>query len=495
MRAFSRAHDAEPDGFRQAQDAEADVRAYSQAHDAEPHGRAPRQAHDAETDGRAPRQAQDAERDGRAPRQAQDAGRRRVGRRGVLAAGIGAAGIGAGLAGGMAIGATRDDAAGASRPVVYPFHGAHQAGIVTPAQDRLHFASFDVTTRSRSELITLLQAWTDAAARMTQGLPAGSLGPTSGSYEAPPDDTGEAIGLPAAGLTITFGFGPSLFADARGRDRFKIKSSRPVALQPLPHFPGDQLEPERSDGDLCVQACADDPQVAVHAIRNLARIGFGTVALRWSQLGFGRTSSTSTSQATPRNLFGFKDGTANLKAERPGQVDDHVWVPRGADPRADWLAGGSYLIARRITMNIEVWDRSSLREQEFVVGRTKAEGAPLSGGGEFTPPDFAVTGDGGKPLIPTDSHVRVAHPTLNHGAQMLRRGYNFFDGSTRLGRMDAGLFFLAYVTDPRTHYIPIQTKVARDGMAEYVQHTGSAIFAVPAGIAPGGYIGQQLFEA
>jgi deferrochelatase/peroxidase EfeB len=303
------------------------------------------------------------------------------------------------------------------------------------------------------------------------------------------------MGLPASGLTITFGFGPSLFLDDHGRDRFGINNHRPKALQRLPHFPGDQLDPERSDGDLCVQACADDPQVAVHAIRNLARIGFGTVALRWSQLGFGRTSSTSTSQATPRNLFGFKDGTANLKAEQPRQVDDHVWVPSGADRRADWLAGGSYMITRRINMSIEVWDRTSLREQENVVGRTKAEGAPLSGGGEFTRPDFTIKGRGEQPLIATDSHVRVAHPSMNNGVQMLRRGYNFFDGSTRLGRMDAGLFFIAYVTDPRTHYIPVQTKVSRDAMAEYVQHTGSAIFAVPPGVRRGEYVGQRLFEA
>ena len=72
----------------------------------------------------------------------------------------------------------------------------------------------------------------------------------------------------------------------------------------------------------------------MHAIRNLARIGFGTVAVRWAQLGYGRTSSTSTSQATPRNLIGFKDGTANLKAEDTDDIDKFVWVARGRRPRA-----------------------------------------------------------------------------------------------------------------------------------------------------------------
>jgi deferrochelatase/peroxidase EfeB len=418
-----------------------------------------------------------------------------VSRRGLLgAAGIGLAGIAAGAAGAHRNSAdARPAAETALGSKTYPFHGAHQAGIITPAQDRLHFAAFDVTTDSRQQLIQLLKDWTLAAARMTQGLGAGELGPTSGPYGAPPDDTGEAIGLPPSGLTITFGFGPSLFRKVAD-DRFGIAARQPAALERLPHFPGDNLDPDKSDGDLCIQTCADDPQVAVHAVRNLARIAFGRAAIRWSQLGFGRTSSTSTSQATPRNLFGFKDGTMNLKAEDPQAIEEHVWVPSGADAKAGWLAGGSYLVARRINMTIEIWDRQPLREQERVIGRTKAEGAPLSGGGEFSQPDFTMKGRGDEPLVATDAHVRMVHSDNNGGVKMLRRGYNFVDGSNGLGRMDAGLFFLAFVRDPRTHYIPIQTKIGRgDAMSEYLQHTGSALFAIPPGIAPGEFIGQALF--
>jgi deferrochelatase/peroxidase EfeB len=421
-----------------------------------------------------------------------------VSRRGLLgaAAGAGVAGLGLGAAA-MAYGSSAS--AGSAEPAPHPvdrayaFYGDHQAGIVTPAQDRLHFAAFDVITDDRDELISLLRDWTAASARMTQGLDAGEMGATSGSYDAPPDDTGEAIGLPPSGLTITFGFGPGLFRSA-GKDRFGLADRQPAALRRLPHFPGDNLDPAKSDGDLCIQACADDPQVAVHAIRNLARIGFGRASVRWSQLGFGRTSSTSTAQSTPRNLFGFKDGTANLKAEETATIDEHVWVPSGADAKADWLAGGSYLVARRINMTIETWDRQSLREQEDVIGRTKAEGAPLSGGSEFSEPDFALAGRGDLPLIPKNSHVALVHPDANGGARMLRRGYNFVDGSTGLGRLDAGLFFLAYVVDPRTHFIPIQTKIGiGDAMSEYLQHTGSALFAVPPGVQLGEYVGQSLF--
>jgi deferrochelatase/peroxidase EfeB len=406
-------------------------------------------------------------------------------------AGAGAAAGAAGFAGGIGTArAAGDDPA--ARDDRYSFHGRHQAGIVTPAQDRVHFAAFDVTATSRAELLMLLRAWTDAAAAMTQGRPVGDGVPLP--YDAPPADSGEATGLPPGRLTLTFGFGPSLFRDAEGRDRFGLADRQPRALRRLPHFPADALEPRRSDGDLCVQACADDPQVAVHAIRNLSRIAFGTAALRWSQLGFGRTSSTSTSQATPRNLFGFKDGTANLKAEDPANVAEHVWVARGDDAGADWLADGSYLVARRINMSIETWDRTSLREQESLVGRDRAEGAPLSGGTEFTEPDLELTGRGGRPLVAPDSHVRLAHPSQNNGARMLRRGYNFTDGNDELGRLDAGLFFLAYVRDPDTQYIPMQTKLSReDGLMEYLRHTGSALFAVPPGVRPGGFLGEGLF--
>ncbi|MBW9214898.1 deferrochelatase/peroxidase EfeB [Mumia sp. zg.B53] len=414
--------------------------------------------------------------------------RRGISRRGLIgggaALGVGAAAVGFGAGRGTAVETERAGAAAA-----YSLYGAHQPGIVTPVQDRLHFATFDVTTDSRAALVDMLRAWTDAAARMMHGDGAGPSGPTSGDYDAPPDDTGEAIDLPPSRLTLTFGFGASLFDD-----RFGLSGRRPAALDPLPHFPGDNLRPERSEGDLCVQACADDPQVAVHAIRNLARIGFGTVGMRWSQLGFGKTSTTTRDEATPRNLFGFKDGTMNVKSDDRDALADHVWV--GEDADQPWMAGGSYLVARRITMTIETWDRQSLREQERVVGRTKSEGAPLSGGVERDQPDFARAGREGKPLVDPAAHVRIAHPDHNGGVQMLRRGYNFVDGSSDIGRMDAGLFFLAYVVDPATHFVPVQMRLATlDDMQEYVQHTGSGLFAIPPGVRRGEYVGQGLFSA
>jgi deferrochelatase/peroxidase EfeB len=405
---------------------------------------------------------------------------------------LGGAGV-VGVAGGALVARNAFDSPASAASDAVPFYGANQAGIVTPAQDRLHFVAFDVVTKSRDRLVDMLREWTEAAARMTAGKDAGLIGAVSGIPEAPPDDTGEAIGLPASGLTLTIGFGPSLFRNADGVDRFGLAAKRPEALADLPKFPGDALEAGISGGDLCIQACANDPQVAVHAVRNLARIGFGVVSVRWSQLGFGRTSSTSRSQATPRNLFGFKDGTANLKAEEETLLREWLWAQSADGP--SWMDGGSYAVTRKIRMLVETWDRTSLVEQESIVGRSKGSGAPLGKKDEFDEPDFAVKGDDGEFVVPEVAHVRLAHPDQNNGARLLRRGYNFVDGSDGLGRLNAGLFFIAYQRDPRKQFVPVQLALARnDVMNEYIRHVSSALWACPPGVAEqGDFWGRALF--
>ncbi|MGW0991779.1 iron uptake transporter deferrochelatase/peroxidase subunit [Streptomyces sp. NPDC002523] len=378
--------------------------------------------------------------------------------------------LGAAAAGGaVAMARTGDDATpvAAETGNAVEFHGTHQAGIATPVQDRLHFAAFDVKTDDRDEFVRMLKDWTDAARRMTAGKAVGE-GAFGGLAEAPPDDTGEALGLKPSRLTLTIGFGPGLF------ERFGLQDQRPEALVDLPQFPGDNLDKNRSGGDLCVQACADDPQVAVHAIRNLARIGFGKVVIRWSQLGFGKTSSTTPEAQTPRNLMGFKDGTRNIAGTEPDRLKKFVWVDEKDGSGSDWMAGGSYLVARRIRMHIETWDRTSLQEQEDVFGRDKGEGAPVGKAKERDEPFL-------KAMKP-DAHVRLAHPDSNHGGTILRRGYSFTDGTDGLGRLEAGLFFLAYQRDVRKGFIQIQRNLATDALNEYIQHVGSAVFAVPPGV-------------
>jgi deferrochelatase/peroxidase EfeB len=379
-------------------------------------------------------------------------------RRGLLGAGV--AGGAALAGGGYALG--RSGAEDVPLAQAIPFYGRHQAGIVTEAQDRLHFAAFDLTIGSTDELRDLLREWTRAAAAMTAGRAAG--GPNREQF-APPADTGEAFDLPPSRLTVTFGLGPSLF------ERVDLRRRMPRALRPIPALPGDELDPDRSGGDICVQACADDPQVAFHAVRNLARLARGAAVMRWSQLGFGRTSTTSRAQSTPRNLMGLKDGTNNLRAEDARSIDEHVWV--GSEGPA-WMRGGSYLVARRIRMLIETWDRATLKDQEDTIGRRKYSGALME-------------------AMPRDSHVRLADQTAHHQF-LLRRGYSFTDGmDAGTGQLDAGLFFICFQRDPHEQFVPIQRRLgSNDALNEYIKHTGSALFAVPPGARRGGYVGEAL---
>ncbi|GHO46201.1 iron uptake transporter deferrochelatase/peroxidase subunit [Ktedonospora formicarum] len=410
-----------------------------------------------------------------------------------LLRGAGVAGTGAVLAtGGYTLLQQRDAALSSSvrdhSQETVPFYGPHQAGITTPAQDHLHFATFDLLSPTLSEIRGLMRIWTSAAASMCAGK---SIGEGEFNLQSPPPDTGEAMEHGPSRLTITVGFGPTFFVK-EGRDRFGLAKNRPPALIDIPALPGDALKPEQSGGDLCVQACADNPQVAFHAVRNLTRLARGLAVLRWSQLGFSRTATTSKGQATPRNLMGFKDGTANIKAEDANVVRQFVWASDADGPH--WMAGGSYLVARRIRIHIESWDRDSLLDQEQTIGRHKLNGAPIGGHDEFAPLDLNAKDKDGNPLIPLQSHVRLARG--DDTIKLLRRGYSFTDGMDRVtGELDAGLFFISYQRDPRTQFVPLQTRLGReDALNEYITHTGSALFACPPGMNEGEYFGQSLLQ-
>jgi deferrochelatase/peroxidase EfeB len=267
---------------------------------------------------------------------------------------------------------------------------------------------------------------------------------------------------------------------------------RPTTLRRLPPFRGESLNPDRSDGDLCIQACADDPQVSFHAIHILTRIAADVATLRWSQEGFGRTSATSRSQGTTRNLMGFKDGTDNIRAEDTDAMERFVWVQRGDGP--GWMEGGSYLIVRRIQMLFDVWDATSLEGQERVFGREKESGAPLGERNEYDPVDLSAKRDG-ELVIPANAHIRLASPDYNDDQRILRRGYSYSEppepGS---GQIDAGLLFICFQRDPQRQFVPLQRRLANsDALNHHTLHTASAIFACPPGAKREGFVGEGLF--
>ncbi|GAA4736771.1 iron uptake transporter deferrochelatase/peroxidase subunit [Amnibacterium soli] len=406
-----------------------------------------------------------------------------VGIAGGLAAGAAAgAGVATGVSGGHASAAARttgDETEVVDLTRSHPFYGqAHQAGIETEQQRHTVYMTFDLTSPLASDLQVLLARWSGAIAQLMKGLPIGSVEPDGTSAVA--QDTGEAYGLSPASLTVTVGLGPGVFDD-----RFGLAAKRPKHLAPLPDLPSDQLQKALTGGDLSLQACSDDPQVAYHAIRDLTRMARGVAQTRWTVLGFGRASAGK-GQTTPRNLMGFKDGTRNIKEQ--SEFSEFVWV---GDDQA-WTRGGSYQIVRKIQMNIETWDADPIGDQQDVFGRTKAVGAPLTGKRESDVPDFAAH-RGGSAVIPPTSHVALAAHENNGGVKILRRGYNYTDGLNQYGLLDAGLLFLAYVNDPQ-HFITLQTRLGgSDRLNEYIQHIGSGIFFTPAAPRPGRFIGQELF--
>jgi deferrochelatase/peroxidase EfeB len=424
----------------------------------------------------------------------------RASRRGLLAAAGGL--LAAAGAGGVARAGTAAPVSAAVAAQAEPFYGAHQGGIGTAQQTHTYFAAFDLTAKKREDVIALLRAWTNAAARMTAGQTARPMAPDPAVAAA---DGGAALGLSPARLTVTFGFGSGLFIKD-GQDRYGLAAKRPAALVDLPRFNGDQLEAARTGGDLSIQACADDPQVAFHAVRELVRLAYDAADLRWAQTGFLPNVPAG---ETPRNLMGFKDGTNNPQPGDPVKLPDLpkgfdavVWV---GDEGPDWMRGGSYVVARRIRIALEHWDRTEVDFQEQVIGRHKYSGAPIGKTGEFEPLGLDRADKDGNSVIPDNAHVRMGAAAANDGAQILRRAYSYNDGVSfiaerwppwRQGMMyDSGLFFLAYQNDPRTGFIKMFDTMSKlDALNQFTTHNGSGVFACPAGAREGEYIGQGLFS-
>ena len=358
--------------------------------------------------------------------------------------------------------------------VKYDFYGEHQAGITTPSQRNIYFLVMDLHTDKLDDVKQMFKDWTTYAANLTQGK-------NIKAYEknpfVPPTDTGEADSMGAYGLTLTFGISPSFLK------KMGLTHKQPKEFQDLPKFPRDQLRENLTGGDICIQACAEDAQVAFHAVRQLVRQARSNITMRWSQSGF---VGFDTGNQTPRNLFGFKDGTANQSTLKA--ADKNLWADA-----PDWMKGGTYLVTRIIQMHLETWDRTSLKGQEDTFGRHRDSGAAIGQKGEFDTFDVHAKDAQGKAVIPEISHMGLAKRT---GVEMLRRSYSYSSGiNPATGQFDSGLLFISFQKSPE-QFIIIQNALGRlDKMNEYTTHIGSGLFACFGGILQGGYIGQALFEA
>ncbi|MCW2944517.1 MAG: peroxidase [Actinoallomurus sp.] len=402
-----------------------------------------------------------------------DPRRRTVSRRSLLAMTTLAGGAVAATGGAGVAAATRGESARSRGERRIRFHGDHQAGILAPYAAHGWFAAFDLEPHADAgHLTSMLQAWTQAARRLTAG-------------EQPPGDDAMVRGYGPASLTVTAGFGAALLR--------RLGAAVPAELAPLPAFPRDEIDQRQSDGDIGVLFTADDAIVIAHALRTLTRLARGTARVRWQMSGFSTADGTVTSgDATPRNLMGQLDGTGN---PRPGDAgfERNIFVGPSAGPA--WMRGGSYLVFRRIRMLLDDWDTLPRHRQEQVIGRRKDTGAPLSGGTEFTPFDLDEQNPDGSLAIGPSAHIRQASPQSNSGATILRKGFSYFDGYRPDGTPDAGLLFMAFQSDPADGFTRIQQRLAlADDLSRFIRHTSSALFAVPRGCRPGRYLGQDLME-
>jgi deferrochelatase/peroxidase EfeB len=363
------------------------------------------------------------------------------------------------------------------------FDGAHQAGILTPAPAQATFVALDSIAPDRSTLLTALRNLSTRARSLAQGDTVGAE-----EIDDPPPDCGILGPVDAPDeLTVTIAFGASLFDG-----RYGLAALKPAGLERMPNFPNDELDPARSHGDVLLSVCATQRDTVVHTVRELMRAVVGHLTPRWSLDGFQSAKRGPTPRNNPRNLFAFRDGTANPDVSDASLMDELIWLPGSSQP--SWTAGGTYQVVRTIRMHVEFWDRVGMFEQQNMIGRYRVSGAPLGGTEEFQDPRYDLDPHGKR--IPLNAHIRLANPRTPPTAdqRILRRGYNYDRGIDEAGDLDQGLAFVAFNQDIHRQFATIQARLNEEPMTDYITPVGGGYFFAPRGAGgPGDWVGSGLF--
>lgn len=368
-----------------------------------------------------------------------------------------------------------------------PFYGPNQAGITTPTPAAGIVASFDVAAADREGLAGMFRTLTERIAFLTRGGQAETV-----DDKFPPLDSG-ILGpqIMPDSLTITVAVGASLFDQ-----RYGLEPIKPKHLQRMTSFPNDALDPEWCHGDLVLQFCANRPETAIHALRDIVKHTSAATVLKWKIDGFlPSLAEKAHRKMTGRNLLGFKDGTANPDPSDEVMMNRVVWIGADRDEPA-WTQGGSYQVVRVVRHFLERWDRTPLQEQEAIFGRTRVEGAPLGKTGEFDDPRYDQDPEG--KLVPLNAHMRLANPRTPETRRnlLLRRAFNYSRGVTKAGQLDMGLLFICFQADLEAGFITVQNRLNGEPLEEYIKPTGGGYFFVLPGVrTEANFLGESMLEA
>ena len=398
-------------------------------------------------------------------------------------AGVGVAGVGAAVA----VGRFDDGSTETIRSSAgfVQFEGVHQSGIVTPHQQHGLVAAFNVTAPDRESLVEMFKSLTATV----RDVMTGRSGEVRDALLPPDDNLILSPQIDPDALTVTLAVGESLFDD-----RYGLSAQKPIRLVRMPAFPNDEPHPETSHGDLLIQICADHDDTCTHALRRLMRTSRKYLTLRWMLSGFVRPNELPRGRTSVRNLLGFKDGTANLDTSNAALMNEHVWVQPSDDEPA-WAAGGTYMAVRVIRNRVEFWDRTALRTQELIIGRSKATGAPLDGTLETDIPRYADDPDARITL--TSAHIRLANPRTadTSSSLILRRGFNYSLGFTPNGQLDQGLVFVCFQRDLEKGFVAVQERLNGEALEEYIKPIGGGFyFALPGVARADGWLGEGLLS-